>query len=123
MAPRRKSADELKLSGQFRADRHADRLHVPKMPGTPAKPRGLDKEAGKLWDSIVPQLVAKGYVAEIDQYLLQSMCELWGLYRVAVKVALADPTDKLARTACLAYFSAFDKAASQCGLIPSERSK
>lgn len=109
--------------GSFRPARHAKRLNEPQFDGEPVKPRGMDADAGKLWDRIVPQLVKRGVVKQIDTALLVMTCEVWALYRAAMKAAIADPVSKDARCAVLGYASQFDKLASHCGLNPMDRAK
>lgn len=119
----RKPLAELRLMGGFRPARHAERLGEPQFDGQPVKPRGLDKEASKLWDAIVPQLVARQVVREIDSAILTMTCQIWGLYRQSVEAAVANPTDKEIRGAVTAYASQFDRLAAHCGLNPIDRAK
>lgn len=119
----RKPLAELQLMGGFRPARHAGRVCEPQFDGKPVKPRGLSKEASKLWDAVVPSLVDRRVVTDVDTAILTSMCQLWGLYLAAVTAATADPTSKEARGAVTGYWSAFDKAASHCGLNPVDRAR
>jgi phage terminase small subunit len=115
----RKSKAELKLSGNFREDRHADRDGI-KVAGAPVQPEGLDPDELWLWNQVVTQLPA-GVLAQIDTAHLWAMCELWSLYRLALVIAKAEPTDKEARVAVLGYKKAWDSAAARCGLNPTDR--
>ncbi|MDZ4686783.1 MAG: P27 family phage terminase small subunit [Planctomycetaceae bacterium] len=119
----RKSLAELRLMGGFRPARHADRIDEPQFDGEPVKPRGMDREAGRLWDAIVPELVARRVVRAIDTTVLVSVCELWSLYRKAIKAAASDPTSKDVRTAVIGYWRAFDAAAAHVGLSPTARTR
>ena len=119
----RKPITELQLMGGFRPARHAKRINEPQFDGKPIKPRGMDKESSRLWDAVVPQLLARRVVTEIDSAILTSMCQLWSLYLSAVKAATSDPTSKEARGAVTGYWSAFDRAASHCGLNPVDRAR
>ena len=119
----RKPLAELQLMGGFRPERHAGRICEPQFDGEPVKPDGLSDDASQLWDSVVPHLVARRVVTAIDTSILTTVCQLWGLYLAAVKVATADPVSKDARGAVTAYWSAFDKAAARCGLNPVDRAR
>lgn len=119
----RKTLAELQMLGVFRGDRHADRLNEPTFAGKPRKPRGLDDVASRLWDAVVPQLVDRRVVTQIDAAILTSMCQLWSLYQRAVVAAADDPTSKDVRGAVTSYWNAFDKAAAHCGLNPLDRAK
>jgi len=107
----------------FRPGEHGDRLLAPKMEGAPEKPAGMDRDAARLWDLIVPQLVESKIVKRIDSTALRAMCEMWVLYRKAFTLAKVDPCDKDVRGAVVAYWSAFDKAAAHLCIPPSERAK
>jgi P27 family predicted phage terminase small subunit len=113
----------LKLVGGIRPARHADRLNEPQASGVPEKPRGMDKQASALWDKVVPQLVSSGIVKNLDTAELTAMCQLWSLFCKAEKAAQQYPTDKEVRSAVVAYFTAFDKAASRLGMNPAERAR
>ena len=53
----------------------------PKTGGKPKKPRGLETEATKMWNEIVPTLVSIDLAEEIDTPMLWAMCEWWQVYR------------------------------------------
>lgn len=77
----RKSVEELKLAGQYRADRHADTSPLPK--GKPIKPAYLTGEASALWDFITPRLEELEIATDLDSQTLASMCEWWAEFRDA----------------------------------------
>lgn len=64
----------LERRGSWRA---AVREGEPRPPASaPAKPRWLPKEAAKIWDQVVPQLMAMGVLTEVDWSVLARFCEL-----------------------------------------------
>lgn len=77
----RKSVEQLKLEGKFRADRHGGNGVEPK--GKPIKPDNLEGEASRFWDAVTPELVELGIATEVDSAALASLCEWWGEYRDA----------------------------------------
>ena len=79
--------------------------------------------ASDLWDFVVPDLAATGILRLVDTPMLQSMCELWGLYRQSYEMLVMEPADKDARNATLAYWTQFKDAASKCGLSPADRER
>lgn len=94
--------------------------------GLPERPDGLSDDAAWLWKIVVDDLAAAGVAKRIDTAMLWSMCELWGLYRSAVRLTEGDPfsaLDKDIRIAVTQYWSAFERAASKFGLDPSARSR
>lgn len=109
------------LSGTFREDRHGGA--EPPATGVPERPRGLKGEARKLWDQVVPQLVANGTAKNLDTAALVACCDLWGKFRAASLAADADPTDRAARAAVIAYHSAWERTASKLGLTPADRAR
>lgn len=119
---RPKSTAHLQLHGGYRADRHGNRVDS-KAAGRPERPKGLSKPAQWLWDLVVNELAALGVVKKLDTAHLWSMCEMWGLYRESMKLALAAPTNKDARIAAVSYLAAFEAAAAKCGLTPADRAK
>lgn len=80
-----KPLSTLKLSGQYRADRHADRQNAPK----PAKaetvcPKWLTGEAKRTWERLAPELSRLGLLTKLD-HLLEAYCWEWSLYVSACK--------------------------------------
>ena len=47
----------------------------------------------------------------------------WGLYRQAVGLAKENPTDMSIRTAVVAYWTGFERAASRFGMSPCDRAR
>ena len=91
--------------------------------GAPECPADLGKHAQWLWDSVVDDLVRLNVAKKLDTAHLWAMCEVWGLYRAAMEVAIKDPTDKDARIAVVSYLASFETAAAKCGLSPADRAK
>jgi phage terminase small subunit len=108
---------------RFRPGTHGERLKEPKASGEPVKPGEMDSLASALWDKIVPKLVEMRTVKEIDTEAVVAACEMWSLYRKALAAALVYPCDKNVRSAVVAYWSAFDKAAGKLGMNPADRAK
>lgn len=71
--PAKRPAKEHKKRGTYRPDRHAEPEGV--KVGEPFMPRGMPKLAQAAWKRIVPELVAAGLVARIDQEALRQLCE------------------------------------------------
>jgi phage terminase small subunit len=110
----------LKLHGTFRKDRHADRADATPPNGSPIRPDWFGETESALWDRVVPDLIRRGLVGELDTAQLISMCELWGLYRASYKQAQTSPTDKEIRCAVTGYYAAFDRVASKFGLTSAD---
>ncbi|MGD0655111.1 MAG: P27 family phage terminase small subunit [Thermoguttaceae bacterium] len=120
---RLRKPDELhKLTGTFRPDRHGKNNSL-QVEVEPTKPRGMTKDEKWLWDSVIESLGGKGVLARIDTALLLSACELWGLYREALKAAKKNPVDKDARIAAVSYWQNFERAASRFGMDPASRAR
>lgn len=119
----RKPTAALKLHGGYRNNEHGNRAAEPQPEGKPTKPRGMKKHAVELWDRIVPQLVSMGVAKEIDTTILRTACEMYHLYREALKVAEKFPIDKDARIAVTSYFAAFERAATKLGISPVDRTR
>jgi phage terminase small subunit len=113
---------KLALYGSKHADTKGDAIETA-LDGLPERPACLTGEAAMLWDSIVPQLEGVGIVKRIDTTQLWAMCELWGLYRAAMKYAEAVPLDKPTRAAVISYKAAFDAIACKYGLTSADRQK
>ena len=90
MARPRKPLDVLKVTGAYRADRHADRENAPKPTGEPAMPQWLDEEASAFWQATVPELAAMGVARSVDGPALAGMCRWDG--RVPLGLACATGT-------------------------------
>jgi len=75
----------LRLTGQYRADRHKDRENAPQpKPAMPKRPSWLKGEARRTWDRLSPELVRLGLLSELD-VLFASYCAEWGLYAEACR--------------------------------------
>ena len=91
------------------------------MGGLPEKPAELTGDAGDLWDLILGEYAEAGPVKRLDGAALRACCELWALYRKAVKSAEADPIDKDTRIAVTSYYAAWERAAAKLGINPVDR--
>lgn len=78
---RKKSIEEHKLAGTYRADRH-DKATLVFAPGATA-PRYLSKVAKAEWKRVAPLLEQAGILQAIDQTLLASYCQMFAHYRAS----------------------------------------
>jgi P27 family predicted phage terminase small subunit len=51
-------------------------------PGEPEKPRGLSKQASRIWDAVVPMLARNGILAKIDGPTLERYVTTFALWRI-----------------------------------------
>ena len=109
------------LSGNFRRDRA--RQPVKTVGGKPRKPFGLSPEASQFWDATISKLIKSRVAKSVDGPQLSILAELWSLYTRTLAIVTADPIDKNARTALIAYQTSFDKLAARFGLTPSDRQR
>ena len=75
---KRKPTAKQKLDGTYRKDRH--QVKELSADGVLVKPDDLGELAGRLWDSVEPQLVQWG-ASELDSVAVADMCRWWGSYR------------------------------------------
>jgi len=69
----------LKLTGNYRKDRHGD---IPDPPvGAPDKPKGLSRLASETWDRLIAALLEQKTIARSDFILLEAICREWGKYK------------------------------------------
>lgn len=108
-------------AGSYRADRHGPIPDAAE--GVPTMPRDLDTTARACWKAVVGDLVSRGLARQIDTLALRQLCELWSLYRAALKLAKKSPTDKDVRCAVLAYRQAWEAIARRFGLTYGDRQK
>lgn len=120
---KRKTADQLKIHGTFREDRHAARDSAPKPSGRPERPASLTGDAATHWDFVVNQLAELGVVTELDTMALQTASEMWALYRTTLAAALLNPIDKDLRISVLGYKTAWETSAAKLGLNPTDRQR
>ena len=113
------------MAGNSRSGRRPDptKAKAPKAVGEPVRPDFTDPEAAAFWDVVVPGLVKAGIVGELDSAALQTMCEMWGLYRAAYEQAEKFPIDRDRRIAVVSYQAAFEKWASRFGLTAADRAR
>lgn len=71
-------------SGEQKAyEGHPNKAEIkpkPDIEGRPRKPRGMDNEANKLWDSVVSQLIEQGIATAVDTPALHALCYYWSLF-------------------------------------------
>lgn len=115
-----KPTHTLKMTGAYRKDRHAGRGDALPHVSQPVKPEDFGETESQLWDQVVPDLIRRGLVGELDTAELRSMCELWGLYRASYAMAKLAPADKEIRCAVTGYWGAFNRVASKFGLSPPD---
>ena len=72
--PKKTPTAVLKLRGSWRGDA---RKNEPKATGLPVCPEWLDAEAKTAWKRLVPQLIAIGCAASLDENALVRYCQLW----------------------------------------------
>jgi P27 family predicted phage terminase small subunit len=78
---RRKSIEDHKLSGTYRADRHNKTTLA--FPSGATAPRYLSKAAKAEWKRVAPLLEEAGILQAIDQTLLASYCQMFAHYRAS----------------------------------------
>lgn len=116
-----KSVHDLKVHGQFRSDRHGDRLNEPTVVGRPEMPDWLAEDAVWLWELVVNEYADSGPIARLDTAALAAACDLWSLYRKASEKAERQPLEKDYRIAVTSYYAAWERAAAKLGLNPVDR--
>lgn len=121
--PRPKTAQELKLRGTFRKDRHAAREAAAGPAGVPEKPKTLTGEAAAEWDRIVPELVRLGLVGSIDQSLIVGACRFWAHHCAYDKLQEKDPANIAAGRESRANHTQYLQCVAQLGLSPLGRSR
>jgi len=130
-----KSVEEHKLDGTFREDRHGDRgFDVPHIADI-KPPKGLTKEARKLWKEIIPPLCQTGIIAVIDYPALEEAFRAYGTAveckkyvdeiegGVAAYLATRKRMDSNLMNEYLKHMERFDKIMMKFGMTPVERAK
>lgn len=118
---KRLSIEEHLDKGTYRADRHGAAPDAAE--GLPAMPAGMTPAARACWKSVVEELIAQGRAKAIDTFALQQLCEVWGLYRAALKVAAKHPVDPAARGAVTGYLNSFQAIGRRFGVTFGDRQK
>lgn len=98
-------------------------LTLPALEELPEKPAFASEHASQLWDDVAATLYEEKKLTLVDLALLQSTCEMWGLYRSAFALAAANPIDKDARIAVTSYWAKFEQGAARFGMNPSDRQR
>jgi phage terminase small subunit len=111
------------LAGTFRKDRHGPDLASVDDLGEPTRPQGLSPAARALWDLVARCFSGREVLTELDAAELRAGCEVWSLYRGALKVAQKDPTNARACKAVVAYLARFEAFAKRFGLNPVDRAR
>lgn len=109
----------LKLHGDYRKDRHADR--GPKTGGEPLRKPEMGEIAGRIWDHVTE--TRRAWLCSSDLESLQSLCECWELRCRALVLVNQDPADKLKRIAFKDYQTLFNQLAARFGLTPADRAR
>ena len=124
----RKPTAVLKLTGNFRPGRHADRAAEPKPPRPKSlrPPSWLSAEGRKHWTEFARPLHEAGILTVLDVPAVGVMAEEWAAYLTALEQAelAASPAEHRAwrRTASQALAN-WQRLASELGLVPSGRAK
>lgn len=118
----RKSASLRMLEGSHKSTIKKE----PQPQNQPVKPRGLGKDASRLWDRLIPQLEKLGLATAIDECGLMSLCNWWGVYCEAQKTLaqvedLSSLQGQRALNATSKAFDNFRRLAQQFGLSPQAR--
>lgn len=112
---------ELKLHGNFRKARHANRADTLPLAGEPVKPDGMTEPAAKLWQQVVDAYKGRNVLAEVDTAALAMLCDMQTLYLAALAEAKQNPTDKVIRVAVVSYGVAVERLMTKFGMTPSSR--
>jgi phage terminase small subunit len=118
---RRMSIEEHLDAGTYRADRQGP---IPdSAEGLPVMPRCLPVDGRACWKAVVNDLISRGMAKGIDTLALQQMCEMWALYRAALKLAKKFPAEPSARTSVTSYLREFQAIGRRFGLTFGDRQK
>ena len=124
MARPRKPLDVLKVTGAYRADRHADRENAPKPTGEPAMPQWLDEEASAFWQATVPELAAMGVARSVDGPALAGMCRWYSVWRKAdARLQQGDGDSYKLTVEAATGWKNYSAVAAKFGLTPGDREK
>jgi len=105
----KKPASVHRLNGTYREDRHGGTVDLP--PELPERPFWLSASAIIVWQELIPELEAAGYLARLDGMALATYCELAAEF---IADPPAFPPQKLSQMRGLM---------SELGLTPSGRAK
>lgn len=119
----RKPIAQHERDGTFNVTRHSARkLRTPTFDGQPEKPKGMSKDAQKLWDYLVPRLAEKGVATDIDVPVLEQLCWWWA--RLKKLQRKRKGTDDYQFDCRLAMTSKqFHALAAKCGVTPIDRAR
>lgn len=117
--PRKPTAD-LERDGTYREDRHGGRRKEPQFSGEPERPPGMNPDAQKFWDLIVPMLISRGVATSVDAPALQSMAEWWSTLRELRRKRKKGPTYV---NDLVSASKQFHSIAAKFGLTPVDRAK
>lgn len=97
------------------------RKPIPKSDGKPRMPRGFNADEKWMWQHVLE--TRSTWVSKSDGPQLQTLCQFWGLLRVAIDAAKRDPIDKKNRIAVTQYQQRFDSLSGKFGLSPVDRTR
>jgi len=107
----------LRLQGNLRAGRHADRAREPVLPpGAPEAPAWLLPEARAEWDRVVAGYGALGILTRLDRGMLATYATMWARF---VQAEQADPYAGLPAS----YLAVMGSIATRLGLDPAGRTR
>ena len=122
-----KTVNELKITGQYRKDRHGDRGNAELTPGQPGMPRWLtDRAAKDMWYRLAPSLYKSRIATQEDAYALASLCEWWSEWRKAYRAMVKATTteDRLAtQTVARRAWGETSELLKRFGLTPVDRTR
>lgn len=116
---KRKTTEDLRLHGNYRADRHANRERVPQTGVDPKPMAKLTGEALKFWKQIVPELIELKAVSSLDSAELTALSEWWGEYRKRMGDTKADGYKRAIGMA--SAYKQFRTLAAKFYLTPTDR--
>lgn len=117
----RKSVEQLKADGGFRADRHGQRAELVIESNPPEPPPHLSELGTVIWNRIVGEL-PPAILNRLDSQSLSVYCDLCELYSKLRPKFLDDPIDPEIRIAYFGTLDRMDKIGRQFGWSPHSRS-
>jgi len=122
-----KPTRELKITGQYRKDRHGDRVDPQLTAGQPRMPRWLtDRGAKDMWRRIAPPLYKARIATQEDALALTALCEWWSEWRKAYRaMQRADGVDErlAAQTMARRAWGEASELMKRFGLTPVDRAR
>lgn len=122
--------------GTYRADRHADRGLAIEHIADIKPPKGLTKDARKLWKIVMPPLCSTGLVSILDYPALEEAFRAYGIAQqclqnvqsqndgdIAIYLAGRKRMDSNLVNEYLKHMDRFDRIMMKFGMTPVERAK